>query len=521
MQGSIAQILTDTAAKDAGKTALIIGEQHFSYARLEALSNRVANSLVAMGIVPGDRVTLYGANAWEWVVSYYGILKVGAVVNPVNVMLTPNEVEYVVADCGAKAIIASKEKGLPLIGLETRSSIESLILYGEDIPEGATTFEQLIQNSPNTFVIPKIDTESLSTICYTSGTTGKPKGAMLTHKAVMTNIAMTSLMHGRNKDDVVVTALPCPHVYGNVVMNACFQTGATLVLHAQFDAEEILQSMEQHQATVFDGVPTMYMYLLECPSINTRDFSLMRLCTVGGQSMPPAKMTQVESYFNCPFMELWGMTELAGLGICFAWNGDYRHGSIGVPIPYVQAKIMDTENPDIELPVGEAGELLIKGPIVMTGYFGNEAATKETFTADGWLRTGDVARIDADGLFTIVDRIKDMILTAGFNIYPAELEHVIASHPDVAMVAVGAIPDDIKGELAKAYIVLKQGCNPSPDEISDFCREHLAAYKLPREIQFVDDLPKTSTGKIMRRELIRLHDALSESNTKIKTETSA
>jgi len=237
--------------------------------------------------------------------------------------------------------------------------------------------------------------------------------------------------------------------------------------------------------------------------------------------MPPAKMTQVESYFNCPFMELWGMTELAGLGICFAWNGDYRHGSIGVPIPYVQAKIMDTENPDIELPVGEAGELLIKGPIVMTGYFGNEAATKETFTADGWLRTGDVARIDADGLFTIVDRIKDMILTAGFNIYPAELEHVIASHPDVAMVAVGAIPDDIKGELAKAYIVLKQGCNPSPDEISDFCREHLAAYKLPREIQFVDDLPKTSTGKIMRRELIRLHDALSESNTKIKTETSA
>jgi long-chain acyl-CoA synthetase len=507
MQESIAQILADTAAKDTGKTALIIGGQHFSYARLEALSNQVANSLVAMGIVSGDRVTLYGANAWEWVVSYYGILKIGAVVNPVNVMLTPQEVEYVVTDCGAKAIIASREKGLPLIGLEKRTSIESLILYGEDIPEGATSFEQLIQDSPNTFTIPKIDTESLSTICYTSGTTGKPKGAMLTHKAVMTNIAMTSLMHGRNKDDVVVTALPCPHVYGNVVMNACFQTGSTLVLHAQFDAEQVLESIEKHQATVFDGVPTMYMYLLESPGINTRNFSSMRLCTVGGQSMPPAKMTQVESYFDCPLMELWGMTELAGLGICFAWNGDYRHGSIGVPLPYVQVKIMDTENPNIELPVGEAGELLIKGPIVMTGYFGNEAATKETLTADGWLRTGDVARVGTDGMFTIVDRIKDMILTAGFNIYPAELEHVVASHPDVAMVAVGAIADDIKGELAKAYIVLKQGCSPSPDEISDFCRERLAAYKVPRQIQFVDDLPKTSTGKIMRRELIRFHEA--------------
>jgi long-chain acyl-CoA synthetase len=512
MQDSIAQILADTAKKSADKTALIIGEQHFSYARLEALSNQVANSLVAMGVTSGDRVTLYGANAWEWVVSYYGILKIGAVANPINVMLTPAEVEYVVEDCGAKAIIASREKGLPLIGLETRSSIEALILYGEDIPAEATAFDQLIEDSPATFAIPTIDTESLSTICYTSGTTGKPKGAMLTHKAVLTNIMMTSLMHGRNKNDVVVTALPCPHVYGNVVMNACFEAGATIVLHAQFDAEQILASMEQYQATVFDGVPTMYMYLLENPSINTRDFSSMRLCTVGGQSMPPAKMTQVENAFNCPLMELWGMTELAGLGTAFAWNGDYRHGSIGVPIPYVQAKIVDTENPELELPTGEAGELLIKGPIVMKGYFGNETATKETLTADGWLRTGDVARVDEDGFFTIVDRIKDMILTAGFNIYPAELEHVVASHPDVAMVAVGPIPDSTKGELAKAYIVLKQDRNPSAEEISNFCRERLAAYKVPREIQFVDELPTTSSGKIMRRELIRLHESFLESN---------
>lgn len=509
MQDSIAQIITDAAQRFGDKTALIIGEQQFSYARLESLSNQVANSLVASGVTAGDRVTLYGANAWEWVVSYYGVLKTGAVVNPINVMLTPKEVEFVVEDCGAKAIIASKEKGMPLIGIESRSTIEQLILYGDDIPTEATAFEQLIDGAAENFISPPIDTNSLSTICYTSGTTGKPKGAMLSHKAVITNFMMTALMHGRSENDVIVTALPCPHVYGNVVMSGCFQSGGTLVLHSLFDPEQILESIESHRATVFDGVPTMYMYMLESPSIAQRDLSAMRICAVGGQTMPPAKMAQVEERFDCPLIELWGMTELAGLGTTFAHNGDYRHGSIGVSLPYTQAKVMSTEDPSIEVPTGEVGELLIKGPMVMQGYFGNEAATKEVLSKDGWLRTGDVARIDEKGFITIVDRIKDMILTAGYNIYPAELEHSIAAHPDVALVAVGPIPDELKGELAKAYIVLKQGSNPSADEILNFCREHLAAYKVPRAIQFVNDLPKTSTGKIMRRELIRFHEAQS------------
>ncbi len=512
MQNAIAQIITESAKHFGDKTALIIDGQAFTYARLEALSNQVANSLSASGIASGDRVTLYGANAWEWVVSYYGALKTGAVINPINVMLTPEEVEYVINDCGAKAIIASKEKGLPLTGLETRSSLETLILYGDNIPAGASDFEQWIQGASEEFVEPAIDTNSLSTICYTSGTTGKPKGAMLSHKAVVTNFTMSALMHGRSANDVMVNALPCPHVYGYGIMNACFHKGGTLVLHSSFDPEQILASMENHQATHFDGVPTMYMYLLESPTLGQRDLSSLRLCTVGGQAMPLAKMAQIEEEFQCPLVELWGMTELAGLGSTFAWNGDYRHGSIGVPIPYTQAKIMDTENPDTEMPTGKPGELVIRGPIVMQGYFGNEAATRETLSADGWMRTGDVARIDADGYIVIVDRIKDMILTAGFNIYPAELENTIASHPDVAMVAVGPIPDELKGELAKAYIVLKQGASPSAEEILSFSREHLAAYKVPRAVQFVDELPKTSSGKVMRRELIHLHNALSNND---------
>lgn len=507
MQHSIAQLLATSAEKYQHKIALIIDGQQLSYLKLDALANQMANSLVKIGVFPGDRVTLYGANAWEWVISYYAVLKVGAVVNPINVMLTPEEVAFVVEDCGAKVIIASKEKGLPLMGLKGQSSIDKLILYGTDIPAEATAFDQLIKEASEVFISPVIDKESLSTICYTSGTTGKPKGAMLSHKAVTTNILMTALMHGRCEQDILVTALPCPHVYGNVVMSACFQNGGTLVLHSVFDPEEILESIEKYQATVFDGVPTMYMYMLVSPSLSQRNLSSLRFCSVGGQTMPPAKMALVEDNFNCPLIEVWGMTELAGLGTTFIWNGDYRHGSIGLPIPYTQAKIVSTENSDTELPSGEAGELLIKGPTVMQGYFGNEVGTKEVLSKDGWLRTGDVARFDENGFIVIVDRIKDMILTAGFNIYPAELEHVLASHPDVAMVAVGPIPDEMKGELAKAYVVLKQDASPSVAELLSFCRERLAAYKIPRDIQFIDDLPKTSTGKIMRRELINFHDA--------------
>jgi long-chain acyl-CoA synthetase len=217
--------------------------------------------------------------------------------------------------------------------------------------------------------------------------------------------------------------------------------------------------------------------------------------------MPKPKMEEVEIRFGCPLIELWGMTELGGLGTTFASNGPVKHGSIGVALPYIEARIADTEDADKTLPVGKVGELMIRGGIVMQGYYGNEQATRETIEPDGWLHTGDVASMDEDGCVFIVDRKKDMILTAGFNVYPAEIERVVAGHPDVALVAVGSIPDDEKGELAKAYIVPRTGAKPNEDDVIAYCREHLAAYKVPRMVQFVDDLPKTSTGKVMRREL--------------------
>jgi len=499
---SIGEIPASAARRYGDKTALILPDRTLSFNELDTLSNRCANALVKLGVKPGDRVTLYSGNCWEWIVSYYGSLKTGAVINPINVMLTPGEVEFVANDCGSTVIIASHDKALSIQGVKEKSKVKELIAFSDEtLPEGLLSFNKILAESDDEFQIGDIDSDSLSTIGYTSGTTGHPKGACLSHKNILLNVAMTALMHQRSDKDTVVTALPCPHVYGNVVMSGAIQNGMTLVLHPAFEEKTILQSIEDHRATLFEGVPTMYLFMLNHPEFDNYNLSSLRCCTVGGQTMPIPKMEEVEQRFGCPLIELWGMTEIGGLGTTFASNGPIKHGSIGVALPYTEVRIADTEDADKTLPPGEVGELMIKGGIVMQGYYGNDQATKETIEPDGWLHTGDVASMDEDGCVFIVDRKKDMILTAGFNVYPAEIERVVSGHPDVALVAVGSIPDEEKGELAKAYIVPKTGITPDTDDIIAYCRKHLAAYKVPRAVQFVDDLPKTSTGKVMRREL--------------------
>jgi long-chain acyl-CoA synthetase len=336
-------------------------------------------------------------------------------------------------------------------------------------------------------------------ICYTSGTTGHPNGAVLSHQAILVNVAMTATMHGRNPADVVVSALPLSHVYGNVVMNAAMAYGMTLVLHATFDAKSVLESIQDHRATIFEGVPTMYMYLLDFADLPSYDLSSLQRCTVGGQTMPEVTMQKVEAAFGCRLLELWGMTELGGLGATHSLYGQRRLGSIGIPLPHVLARTVDPDDQHRVLSDGSVGELQIKGPITMMGYLGRAEATQEVLASDGWLRTGDLARIDSDGFIYVVDRLKDMIITAGFNIYPAELERVLAEHPAVAMVAVAGIPDATKGELAKAYIVPRAGFSIDLAEVEHHCRSRLAAYKVPRLFQLVDHLPKTSSGKVMRR----------------------
>jgi long-chain acyl-CoA synthetase len=284
-------------------------------------------------------------------------------------------------------------------------------------------------------------------------------------------------------------------------MNSSFLYGLTMVMLQRFVAEDALRAIEAHHATIFDGVPTMYLYMLNSPELGPRDLSSLTRCFVGGQTMAIAKMLEVEARFACPLYEIWGMTELGGLGTTNTGYVPHRLGSIGVPIPYVSCRIADTADPAVSLGPDEVGELMVRGPVVMQGYFGNPSATRQTIEPDGWLHTGDLARMGSDGYIYIVDRKKDMILTGGYNIYPAEIERVIAQHPAVAMVAVGSLPDELLGEIPKAYVVPRNGVSVDPAELIAFCRERLAAYKLPRAVQLVDDLPKTSTGKIMRRML--------------------
>jgi long-chain acyl-CoA synthetase len=498
MLASLGQVLPAAAAKFGGKTALIAGDRTFSFSDLDQLSNAFAVSLTKLGIAPGDRVTLYAANSWEWLVSYYGTLKTGAVINPINVMLTPGEVAYVTRDCGAKALIGSRDK--VEAALATGATCSTNIVFGADALPGALLFDDLISRRVS-FEAIVVAPERLSTIGYTSGTTGHPKGAMQSHRAVILNGAMTAQMHAKTAADTVVTALPCPHVYGNVVFNGAMMYGLTLVLHTRFDAAEMLGSIQAHRATMFEGVPTMYMYMVAHPEFDRYDLSSLTRCTVGGQTMPVAKMQDVEQRFRCPLIELWGMNEIAGLGTTFPCYGPHTLGSIGMALPHCQARIASVTDAAVTMPAGEVGELMIRGPIVMLGYYGNETATRETIERDGWLHTGDLASMDEAGQIFVVDRKKDMINTAGFKVFPAEIERVVAMHSSVAMVAVGSQPDALKGEIAKAYVVLKPGATPDTDSILDLCRRELAAYKVPRSLQFVADLPKTSTGKIMRREL--------------------
>ncbi|MGH7004869.1 MAG: AMP-binding protein, partial [Alphaproteobacteria bacterium] len=447
---------------------------------------------------------LYSGNCWEWIVSYYGILKTGAVANPLNVMLTPTEVGYVTRDCGARAIIASADKGAALLDIKKDTPLEQVILFGTEVPAGARNFEDMTGKGKDTFKSPAIETDALSTICYTSGTTGHPKGAMLSHRNVLMNTALTAVMHRRTEDDTIVTALPCAHVYGNVVMNGGFFYGAKLALIRRFEEIAVLDAIQEHRATMFEGVPTAYMMLLAHPDLGKYDLSSLQRCTVGGQTMPIAKGQEVEKEFGCPLLDLWGMTELAGLGTTHAWYSENRLGSIGVALPYVSVRIADAADANKTMAPGDVGELMVKGPIVMQGYFGNEQATKETIEPDGWLHTGDLAKMDQQGFVYIVDRKKDMINTGGYKVFPAEIERVLAAHPAIAMSAVGRVSDKLKGELAKAYVVLKPGAAVSEDEILSFCRKELAAYKVPRAVKFVPALPMTSTGKLMRRELVKL-----------------
>jgi long-chain acyl-CoA synthetase len=500
MTGLIADLTSRAASHHGSAIALIVpGEGSFTFTEIDTMVARFAGGLAARGIKRGTRVVLYLPNCWQWIVAYYAVSRLGGIIIPANILLTPQEVLFMANDAAAQALIAPDECNIlfdaPVDFVVTPSGARGTIAFGAMLEALPVAPESL---SPG----------DLLAISYTSGTTGKPKGVMLTQGGIMASVMHTATIHVRHAGDRTYSALPFPHVYGNVVMNACFLTGATLVAPRRFDAGSALAAIAEHHITLFEGVPTMYYQMLAHPMIDTIDFSSLERCTVGGQTMPVAKLDAAVARFGCPLLELWGMTEASGPVTSHSPYWPPRHGSIGLPFPGVETRLADLNDPERDAPAGIAGELVIRGPMVTRGYWNQPDATREVLN-DGWLTTGDIATRDEDGYLFIVDRRKDMILTAGYNVYPAEIEQVLAAHADVTMVAVAGFPDDEKGELAHAFVVRRAESTITAEQLTTHCRGQLAAYKVPRAIHFVDDLPRTSSGKIMRRALAPPQPALS------------
>jgi long-chain acyl-CoA synthetase len=505
-------ILPWAAQRFGRKLALVTATRKLTFTDLNDISSALAASLRRRGVTSGERISICAPNRWEWIVAYHAILKAGAVVNPLSAMLTDDEIAYATADCGASAIFCESARAANLVALArgAGSTLRDVIAFDDGGHPGAVALSSLLRPNESEPGEPfRPNPTDVSTIGYTSGTTGRQKGAMQSHRSVLLNCALTATMHGRSDRDTVVTALPAPHVYGNVAINGTLLTGGTVVLMARFAAAEALELIGEHQATLFEGVPTMYAMMLAAPEIARARLSTLTRSTVGGQTIAIALEREWEGRSGAPLLELWGMTELAGLGTTHSYLAPNVHGSVGVSLPGVALRIASFADQRKTAPHGEAGELCVRGPLTMLGYYGKPEATAEVLDAAGWLHTGDVAYMQESGHVFVVDRLKDTIITGGYNVYPAEIERVIAAHPAVAMVGVGRVLDDMKGELAAAYVVLREGMTLSAEEVVEHCRPSLAAYKLPRLVRFVDDLPKTSSGKIMRRELGRAEPARS------------
>ncbi len=494
--------LLDEAAREFGERPAVVFEgQEISYAELADASARFAGGLRKLGIEPDDRVAVYLPNLPQFVIAIWGILKAGAVPTPMNPQLRAREIAYQLSDSGAKLIIGL----LPLLD-EVEKAVQSvqhdvkIVTVGGESPH--TRFREVLQMGEPLLV--DRDDEDVALQPYTSGTTGKPKGVLLTHRNLISNVrAVTKLFPLKPEDDRLLVPIPMFHITGmTVLMLSPLARGSTIYPMLRWDAEEALKLIEQHQITDFLAVPTIYIDLLHHPKATPERLQSLKLCSSGGAAMPVPVMEAFERKFGLPIYEGYGLTETSPVTHTNLAAPRRKPGSIGWPIENTECKIVNDKGE--EVPAGEVGELLIRGPQVMKGYHNNPEATRQAIDPDGFFHTGDLAKVDEEGYYYIVDRVKDMINVGGLNVYPAEVEQVLYEHPAVAECAVVGVPDERKGETVKAFIVLKPGYEPSDalkEQLKQHCLREIAAYKHPRHIEFVPELPKTASGKIQRYRL--------------------
>lgn len=528
---SLQQLLKNTAEKYPNKIAIHFNGKELSYQELYDSALKFAGYLQKIGIQKGDRVAIMLPNTPQSVISFYGVMMAGGIVVQTNPMYTERELAFQMKDSGAKAIVALDILFPRIKKIQGETELEHIIItaikdylpfpknlvypfiqkkqYGYSVKVehkgNDHLFTEIMKHPALQEPIMNINfEEDLAILQYTGGTTGFPKGVMLTHKNLIANTKMCQawLYKCREGEEIVLGALPFFHVYGmTTVMIFSILQASKMVLIPKPDPEVLLKTIQSQRPTMFPGAPTMYIGILNHPELSKYDLSSIDSCISGSAPLPVEVQEQFERLTGGKLVEGYGLTESSPVTHAnLLWDGERVKGSIGLPWPDTLAEIRSVETGE-PLPVGEIGELVVKGPQVMKGYWNRPEETQEVLK-DGWLHTGDMGYMDEEGYFYIVDRKKDMIIASGYNIYPREIEEVLYEHPAVKEVVVAGVPDPYRGETVKAYIVLKEGATVTEDELNKFARKNLAAYKVPRKYEFRDELPKTTVGKILRRQLV-------------------
>ncbi len=522
--------LEKAAERFPDQTATVFFGKRISYKTLLDKAIRFANALRSMGVKKGDRVAIMLPNSPQAVISYFGILLAGGVVVPLNMQNVAIELVQQLRDVDCSVLVYLDTKQEMVASIRKDAKLEHCIVTGlQDympylaalgyrrqqqsrgktlgVREGDSVhrFSDLLDaasaNHPNIIVSPK---EDLAVLQYTGGTTGIPKAAMLTHYNLVVNALQIKEWFTKSEEgkEVFLTVLPFSHVYGMTVgMNTAVELAATQILHPRFEADKALGDIERYKVTMFPGTPAMFVAIISHENVRLHNLSSIRACISGAAALSPDVAHIFEELTGGSLVEGYGLTEASPVTHCNPLYGKRKLSSVGIPLPDTECKVVDLEHGVREMPVGIAGELIIRGPQVMKGYWNMPEETAMTLR-DGWLYTGDIARLDKSGYTYIVDRKKDMVISGGYNIYPEHIEAVIKEIPEVKDVAVAGIPDRFRGEMLKAYIVLKADTELTREQIVEHCKQRLAAYKVPRLIEFRRDLPKTIIGKTLRRMLI-------------------
>jgi len=491
---NLATSLANTAGSHPDRIAVRLDERTLRYRDLDELSARVASWLLGRGITAGDRVGLMAPNTPEFIELYYGILRAGAVVVPMNPQFKSREVDYYLADSAAALALAWHGVADQAAAGASRAGTDLVVIEPADLAD------TLARSGPAPAVAGRAPSDT-AVILYTSGTTGQPKGAELTHANLISNVEVTrTTLLDLGPEDVLLGALPLFHSFGQtVVMGCAVASGACLTLLPRFEPARALEIIKRDQVTVMAGVPTMYAAMLHSAAGSAGDVASLRVCVSGGAAMPVELMRTFEKQFGCIILEGYGLSETSPVASFNHPDRERKPGTIGQAIAGVEMRVQSDEGDP--LPPGEIGEIAIRGDNVMKGYWRRPEDTADAM-AGGWFRTGDLGRVDHEGYFSIVDRKKDLIIRGGLNVYPREIEEVLYEHPAVAEAAVIGVPDQMLGEEVAAVVTLKPGASADPGELRDYVKKQLAAYKYPRHVWIVDQLPHGDTGKILKRAIV-------------------